>query len=140
MDENNKPNEQQAPGNNTARVESEPKTLAAGEAAPAGGPEADAFKEKVVEAVKTCYDPEIPVNIYELGLIYEINVTPPSEVSVKMTLTSPACPAAMSLPGEVEDKIRVMANANEVKVEVVWDPPWNTSMMSEAAKLQLGMM
>ena len=109
-------------------------------AAVATGPEAEALKEKVVEAVKTCYDPEIPVNIYELGLIYDISVTPSSEVSVKMTLTSPACPAAMSLPGEVEDKIRVMAKPKEVKVEVVWDPPWNPGMMSEAARLQLGMM
>ncbi len=140
MDENNKANEQPVPDNDAGAAVSEPKTSAAGEAAPADGPEADALKEKVVEAVKTCYDPEIPVNIYELGLIYEINVRPPSEVSVKMTLTSPACPAAMSLPGEVEDKIRVMANAKEVKVEVVWDPPWNTGMMSEAARLQLGMM
>ncbi|MEJ2009265.1 MAG: iron-sulfur cluster assembly protein [Acidobacteriota bacterium] len=98
------------------------------------------MKGKVVDAVKTCYDPEIPVDIYELGLIYDISVSPSSEVSVKMTLTSPACPAAMSLPGEVEDKIRVMANAKDVKVEVVWDPPWNPSMMSEAARLQLGMM
>ncbi|MGA8183972.1 MAG: DUF59 domain-containing protein [Terriglobia bacterium] len=98
------------------------------------------MKEKVVEAIKTCYDPEIPVNIYELGLIYDVSVTPSSEVAVKMTLTSPACPAAQSLPGEVEDKIRVMAKPKDVKVEVVWDPPWNPDMMSEAAKLQLGMM
>ncbi|MCL5671817.1 MAG: iron-sulfur cluster assembly protein [Acidobacteria bacterium] len=110
------------------------------ETASSGSAEAEALKEKVVGAVKTCYDPEIPVDIYELGLIYDISVSPSSEVSVKMTLTSPACPAAMSLPGEVEDKIRVMADVKDVKVEVVWDPPWNPSMMSEAARLQLGMM
>ncbi len=97
------------------------------------------LKNQVIKAVKTCYDPEIPVDIYELGLIYEINVEPSSEVLVKMTLTSPACPAAMSLPGEVEDKIRTMANVKDVKVEVVWDPPWDPSKMSEAARLQLGM-
>ncbi|TAM84030.1 MAG: DUF59 domain-containing protein [Acidobacteria bacterium] len=101
---------------------------------------ADALKEKVVDAVSTCYDPEIPVNIYELGLIYDISVNPASEVTVKMTLTSPACPAAQSLPGEVEDAIRLMAKPKDVKVEVVWDPPWTPDMMTEAAKLQLGMM
>ena len=98
------------------------------------------LKEQVIKALKTCYDPEIPVDIYELGLIYEVKVEPSSEVSIKMTLTTPACPAAMSLPGEVEDKIRVMGIVKDVKVEVVWDPPWDTSKMSEAARLQLGMM
>ncbi|MCL5005641.1 MAG: iron-sulfur cluster assembly protein [Acidobacteria bacterium] len=97
------------------------------------------MKQQVIKAVKTCYDPEIPVDIYELGLIYEIRVEPSAEVSVTMTLTSPACPAAMSLPGEVEDKIRTMAKVKDVKVEVVWDPPWDPSKMSEAARLQLGM-
>jgi FeS assembly SUF system protein len=139
MEENNKSSEQQAAENLSAKVESEAKAPT-GQETTAEGEGADALKEKVVDAVKTCYDPEIPVNIYELGLIYDISVTPASEVSVKMTLTSPACPVAMSLPGEVEDKIRVMANPKDVKVEVVWDPPWNPDMMSEAAKLQLGMM
>lgn len=140
MDDNNKNNEQQAAENASANVEPEVKTPAAQETADASGEGPDALKEKVVEAVKTCYDPEIPVNIYELGLVYDISVSPSSEVAVKMTLTSPACPAAQSLPGEVEDKIRVMARPKDVKVEVVWDPPWNPGMMSEAAKLQLGMM
>jgi FeS assembly SUF system protein len=99
-----------------------------------------ALREKVVEALKTCFDPEIPVNIYELGLIYDIQVEPAAAVTVKMTLTSPACPAARTLPGEVEDKIYIIAKAKDVKVEVVWEPPWETSRMSEAAKLQLGMM
>jgi FeS assembly SUF system protein len=141
MEENNKTSEQPAavPGS-TGAPQSEPKAAAAPEAAASGGAESEALKEKVVEAVKTCYDPEIPVNIYELGLIYDISVAPSSEVSVKMTLTSPACPAAQSLPGEVEDKIRVMASVKDVKVEVVWDPPWTPEMMSEAARLQLGMM
>ena len=140
MDENNKNNEQQAAGNAPVAAKSETEQPAAEPASANGGAEGEALKEKVVEAIKTCYDPEIPVNIYELGLIYDVSVTPSSEVAVKMTLTSPACPAAQSLPGEVEDKIRVMAKPKDVKVEVVWDPPWNPDMMSEAAKLQLGMM
>jgi len=138
MDENIKTDERQAAVN--ASAEAEPETSAKQESAAAGSAESGALKEKVVEAIKTCFDPEIPVNIYELGLIYDVSVTPTSEVAVKMTLTSPACPAAMSLPGEVEDKIRVMAKPKDVKVEVVWDPPWNPDMMSEAARLQLGMM
>ncbi len=140
MDENNKNNEQQAAENAPVVAKSETEQPAAEPASANGGAEGEALKEKVVEAIKTCYDPEIPVNIYELGLIYDVSVTPSSEVAVKMTLTSPACPAAQSLPGEVEDKIRVMAKPKDVKVEVVWDPPWNPDMMSEAAKLQLGMM
>ena len=140
MDENNKVNEQQTAENASAGAEPEVKTPVAQAAEAPAGEEPGALKERVVEAVKTCYDPEIPVNIYELGLIYEITVTESSEVSVRMTLTSPACPAAQSLPGEVEDKIRVMAKPKDVTVEVVWDPPWNPDMMSEAAKLQLGMM
>jgi FeS assembly SUF system protein len=140
MEENNKIGEQEAAENTPVEVKAETGQPAAGQTSANGGAEAEALKEKVVEAVKTCYDPEIPVNIYELGLIYDISVNPASEVEVKMTLTSPACPAAMSLPGEVEDKIRVMAKPKDVKVEVVWDPPWNPDMMSEAARLQLGMM
>lgn len=101
-------------------------------------PETKTLQERVVEAIRTCYDPEIPVNIHELGLIYETKVQPTGSVYVRMTLTSPGCPAAISLPGEVEDKIRHLEGVTDVKVEVVWDPPWNTSMMSEAAKLQLG--
>lgn len=100
--------------------------------------EVAALKNKVVEAMRTCYDPEIPVNIYDLGLIYETRVEPSGEVYVKMTLTAPGCPAAGTLPGEVEDKIRMIGTAKDIKVEVVWDPPWNKDMMTEAARLQLG--
>lgn len=140
MEDNNKSGEQQTA--EEAAFTSETNTEQPDEQEPAlsSGDEAGALKEKVVEAVSTCYDPEIPVNIYELGLIYDISINPASEVTVKMTLTSPACPAAQSLPGEVEDKIRVMAKPKDVKVEVVWDPPWTPEMMSEAARLQLGMM
>ncbi len=140
MDEDNRLGLQQHPATAAATAEPGTQQPAAPEASAAGSAESDALKVRVVEAVKTCYDPEIPVNIYELGLIYDIAVTPSSEVTVKMTLTSPACPAAMVLPGEVEDKIRVMAKPKDVIVEVVWDPPWNPSMMSEAARFQLGMM
>jgi FeS assembly SUF system protein len=101
----------------------------------------DSLEAKVVEMIKTCYDPEIPVNIYELGLIYGVEVAQEEEraaVHVTMTLTSPACPVAGSLPPEVEEKIRSIPEVTEAKVEVVWEPPWNLSMMSEGAKLQLG--
>jgi FeS assembly SUF system protein len=101
--------------------------------------EAIQLQDKVIEVLKTCYDPEIPVNIYELGLVYETRTDRDASVYVKMTLTSPGCPAIYSLPGEVEDKIRRLGCKN-VKVEVVWDPPWDPSKMSEAARLQLGML
>lgn len=102
--------------------------------------EVQALKEKVVESMRQCYDPEIPVNIYDLGLIYETQIDPSGVVRVKMTLTAPGCPVAGVLPGEVEDRIRVLPSVTDVKVEVVWDPPWNKEMMSEAAKLQLGFL
>ena len=96
------------------------------------------LRERVVEALKTCYDPEIPVDIYELGLIYEIDADADGVVVVKMTLTSPACPVAGSLPGEVEQKIRGLDGVSRATVELVWDPPWDQERMSEAAKLTLG--
>ena len=99
-----------------------------------------AYHDKIVEKLRTVYDPEIPVNIYDLGLIYNIKVEPTADVLVKMTLTSPGCPAAGTLPGEVEDKIVVIPGIKNVKVDVVWDPTWDKEMMSEAAKLQLGFM
>jgi len=99
-----------------------------------------AYHDKIVEKLRTVYDPEIPVNIYDLGLIYNIKVEPTADVYVKMTLTSPGCPAAGTLPGEVEDKIVVIPGIKNVKVEVVWDPTWDKEMMSEAAKLQLGFL
>ncbi|HUZ45496.1 MAG TPA: iron-sulfur cluster assembly protein [Terriglobia bacterium] len=139
MDDNHKIEEPSGAGGR-AGAESGKAASAAPEAGASSGAGTEDLKEQVILAVKTVYDPEIPVDIYELGLVYEINVEPSSEVSVKMTLTSPACPSAMSLPGEVEDKIRVMAKVKDVKVEVVWDPPWDPSKMSEAARLQLGMM
>ncbi len=115
-----------------------PQAAAPSPAAPLNVSEVVALQDKVVEKIRTCYDPEIPVNIYDLGLIYKVNVEPSGDVYVKMTLTAPGCPAAGTLPGEVEDKIVVVPGVKNCKVEVVWEPPWDKSMMSEAAKLQLG--
>lgn len=97
------------------------------------------IENQVVEILWTCFDPEIPVNIYELGLIYGVEVDDQGTVTVKMTLTSPHCPAAQSLPPEVKEKVSTVPGVKEAKVEVVWEPPWNPSMMSEAARLELGM-
>ena len=95
--------------------------------------------EEVVAAMKTVYDPEIPVDIYELGLIYAVDINPEGEVNIEMTLTSPACPAAGSIPPEVEDKVAGVPNVTAAKVNIVWDPPWHPDLMSEAAKLELNM-
>ena len=97
------------------------------------------LRERVVDVLKTCYDPEIPVDIYELGLIYEIRIDEGNDVNIKMTLTSPACPVAETLPVDVEQKIRNIPDVNNAKVEITFDPPWEKEMMSEEAKLELGM-
>ena len=96
------------------------------------------LKEKVITEIKKIYDPEIPVNIYELGLIYDIKIKD-KEVQVKMTLTTPNCPVAESLPKEVKDSIMELKEVNKVDLDLVWDPPWDKSMMSEAAKLELNL-
>lgn len=98
------------------------------------------IREKVIEALRTVFDPEIPVNIYELGLIYDIDVAEGGETNIRMTLTSPMCPVAEELPPEVEMKARSVAGVASVKLDLVWDPPWSPDMMSEAAKLELGML
>jgi FeS assembly SUF system protein len=97
------------------------------------------LNNSVVEALKSCYDPEIPVNIYELGLIYAINIDDGGNVEIEMTLTSPACPVAGSLPPEVEGRVKAIPGVSGCKVKVVWDPPWGMHMMSEEAKLQLNL-
>jgi FeS assembly SUF system protein len=97
------------------------------------------IEEKIIAALRTCYDPEIPVNIYEMGLIYDIDVEPSGNVVLRMTLTSPACPVAGSLPPEVEAKVAAIPGVRSAKVDLVWDPPWTPERMSEAARLQLGM-
>ncbi len=97
------------------------------------------LEPKVIEAISGVYDPEIPVNIWELGLIYDLRFEPSGAVFVRMTLTAPACPSAQTLPSEVEARVREVEGVTAVNVEVVWEPPWTTDRMSEAAKLQLGM-
>jgi FeS assembly SUF system protein len=101
---------------------------------------ADELKERVIASIQTCYDPEIPVNIYDLGLIYDVRVLDGNRVEVDMTLTSPACPVAGSLPPEVEERVRSTEGVTDAKVELVWDPPWSPDLMTEAAKLELGLM
>jgi FeS assembly SUF system protein len=96
------------------------------------------IKDKIIAEIKTIYDPEIPVNIYDLGLIYDINVDK-KKVKIKMTLTSPNCPVAESLPKEVKDIAMQVEEIEDVDLELVWDPPWNKDMMSEAAKLELNL-
>jgi FeS assembly SUF system protein len=98
------------------------------------------IEAEVLEALRNCFDPEIPVNIYELGLIYEVKVEPSGAVAIRMTLTSPSCPAAQSLPGEVQARVKAIPGVTDVAVDVVWEPPWDPSRMSEAARLQLGML
>jgi len=100
----------------------------------------DSLRDQIIEKLKTVYDPEIPVDIYELGLIYEINIYPINNVFILMTLTSPACPAAETIPNEAEMRVKEIEGINDVKVEVTFDPPYTQDMMSEAAKLELGFM
>jgi FeS assembly SUF system protein len=111
---------------------------------PAPGAEAPASPEeirtRIVEALRTVYDPEIPVDIYELGLVYDVSVDGSGRASIRMTLTSPACPAAEALPPEVEAKARAVPGVSDVALELVWEPPWTPERMSEAAKLELGMV
>jgi FeS assembly SUF system protein len=96
------------------------------------------LQKQIVAALCTCFDPEVPVNIYELGLIYDVEMTTLGAITIKMTLTSPACPVAGSLPPEVQLKIQGLPGVSSAKVDLVWEPPWDKSRMSEAAKLQLG--
>ena len=100
----------------------------------------EALREKVIKIIRTCYDPEIPVNIYDLGLIYDVVVEGDFSVKIDMTLTSPACPVAGSLPPEVEHKVAAMPEVKSAKVELVWEPPWTPDLITEAAKLELGLM
>jgi FeS assembly SUF system protein len=97
------------------------------------------LKEKVIEVISGIYDPELPVNIFDLGLIYEVDILPVNNVQIVMTLTAPGCPAAQSLPVEVDQKVRALEGVNDVHVSVTWNPPWDKSMMSEAARLELDM-
>lgn len=102
--------------------------------------EAPSLKSQIIEILKTCYDPEIPVNIYELGLIYDVEIDAENNAQISMTLTSPACPVAGTLPGEVEAKVAGIDGIKSSAVELVWDPQWNPDMMSDVARYELGMM
>lgn len=102
--------------------------------------EIEELQERVISALKTCYDPEIPVDIWELGLIYHLKFDMERNLIVEMTLTSPMCPVAESLPAEVEAKLRSVDGLNDVKIKLVWDPPWDKDMMSEVAQLELGFL
>ncbi len=122
----------------TNRVEAEPVSEPGTDVADT---KADGFKESVIEALRTVYDPEIPVSIYDLGLVYRIDVDGERNVAIEMTLTAPGCPVAGSLPGEVEERVRqTVSEVGDVQVNLVWDPPWTTDRMSEAARLELGFM
>lgn len=103
-------------------------------------PALKAIGEQAVYIIQTCFDPEIPVNIWELGLVYEVNIKDSQHIEVIMSLTSPFCPAAQSLPEEVKNKLEGIPGVNEATVEITFDPPWTTEMMSEEAKLELGFM
>ena len=106
---------------------------------PAGEP-GGALYESVIEALKDIFDPEIPVNIYDLGLIYSVEVTPDADVAITMTLTTPHCPVAESMPGEVEMRVATVPGVRDADVQITWDPPWDPSKMSDEARLELGML
>jgi FeS assembly SUF system protein len=126
------------PGNAPANA-SEAATTPAGPIVVADPARTEALRPAIVEAISTVFDPEIPVNIWELGLIYDIAVDAADVAGITMTLTAPGCPAAQSLPGEVEQKVKGVAGVADAKVEVVWEPAWTKDRMSEAARLQLGL-
>jgi len=109
------------------------------ETAPEGAGESP-LRERVIAVLQTCYDPEIPVDIYELGLVYRVEADDEGKVAVEMTLTSPACPVAGTLPPEVEQKVGRVEGVSSVRVDLVWEPPWNPDKMSDAAKLKLGLL
>jgi FeS assembly SUF system protein len=122
----NEPPNPQPPGSETAALVSDPERT-------------DALKPAIVDALRKVFDPEIPVNIYELGLVYDILVDTSNVVGIRMTLTAPACPAAQVLPADVKNRVAEVPGVSDVKVDVVWDPPWTRDRMSDVAKLQLGM-
>jgi FeS assembly SUF system protein len=106
----------------------------------AAGGETEDLKPRVIDALRTVYDPEIPVNIYDLGLIYELQIESGGHVAIRMTLTAPGCPVAQTFPATVEGTVRAVDGVVDAEVELVWDPPWTMECMSEAARLQLGML
>lgn len=118
-----------------------PHAQPAPETTPQGGnADPGAIRERVIEVLSTIHDPEIPVNIYELGLVYDVDVSADGDVTVTMTLTTPNCPVAESMPSEVEYRVGTVAGVRDVEINLVWDPPWTPERMSEAAKLELGFL
>ncbi|MDD5248336.1 MAG: SUF system Fe-S cluster assembly protein [Rhodocyclaceae bacterium] len=107
---------------------------------PAAGGQRERLEADVIAALRTVFDPEIPVNIYDLGLIYNLDVASDGDIAISMTLTAPGCPVAQTFPGTVADAVRAVDGVKDVDVELVWEPPWSREMMSEAARLQLGML
>src|ERR687895_2499444 len=135
------PEPQTQPSSDEPPVESTFAEATAGEAAFTPDPlNSLKFKLLIVEALSKVFDPEIPVNIYELGLVYDVDIDSAANVQIRMTLTAPACPAAQTIPVDVERRVREVPGIGDVKVLVVWDPPWTRDRMSEAAKLTLGML
>jgi FeS assembly SUF system protein len=124
-------------GSESKQVQSAPATASAAPAA-AGAEMPPPSEGAIVDVIKTIFDPEIPVNIYEIGLIYNVGIQPDGAVKVTMTLTSPGCPAAQEIPAEVKNRVESIAGVKSAEVEIVWDPVWTPAMMSDAAKLQLG--
>jgi len=124
----------------TVKPEEQTKAAGASQGVAPNPVEALDREAKVLEALRTIYDPEIPVNIHELGLIYDMKVDEAGNVNVQMTLTAPSCPEAAAIPGSVEAAVRAVPGVKDVKVELVWEPPWTPARMSEAAKLQLGFL
>jgi FeS assembly SUF system protein len=123
-----------------SRLDSATEFLSADPADDGRRAEVDGLGERVIEVLRTVYDPEIPVNIFELGLIYKIDIDDDNGVHIDMTLTSPMCPVAETLPGEVQAKVEAVEGVGSAVVDVVWDPPWHPSMMTEEAQLELGML
>jgi FeS assembly SUF system protein len=126
--------------NDDPRLDRATEFLSEDEAGVADRPEVDALGDQVVEVLRTVYDPEIPVNIFELGLIYKVDIDDEKHVHIEMTLTSPGCPVAGILPDEVRTKVEAVEGVTGATVEVVWDPPWNPGMMTEEAQLELGII
>lgn len=100
----------------------------------------EAMRQNVIAALRTVYDPEIPINIYDLGLVYDLKVLPEGRIDIRMTLTAPACPVAGEMPGVVEERVLQVPGVSEARVDLVWDPPWSRDLLSEEAKLQLGLL
>ena len=123
-----------------SRLDKATEFLSADSADEARQAEVDSIGDRVIEALRTVYDPEIPVNIFELGLVYKVDVDDQDVVHIEMTLTSPMCPVAETLPDEVRAKVEAVDGVSGAAVEVVWDPPWNPSMMTEEAQLELGII